>query len=108
MSTTAPPLQRYEDVTPEWLTAALRDTWPAIAVRSVKRGPVFGHKQNKFRVEVEFDKDTEQHANTYIIKGNFPGENDPATGSAWAMANELRSLRDIVPLVAAPAGPRWY
>lgn len=108
MPTTAAPLQRYDDVTPEWMTAALRDSWPTIAVRSVKRGPIFGHKQNKFRVEVEFERGGEEHAKTYIVKGNFPGENDPATGSAWAMANELRSLRDIVPLVAAPAGPRWY
>ncbi len=105
--TVAAPL-RYADVTPEWFTAALRDTWPEVVVTAVRRGPVFGYKQNKFRVEVDYGASGDGLASTYIVKGNFPGENDPSTGSAWAMANELRSIRDIAPLVAAPAGPAWH
>ena len=105
--TVAAPL-RYEDVTPEWVTAALRDSWPEVEVTAVRRGPVFGYKQNKFRVEVDYGAGGDGLANTYIVKGNFPGQDDPATGSAWAMASELRSLRDIVPRVAAPRGPTWH
>ncbi|MFA5525099.1 MAG: phosphotransferase [Tissierellales bacterium] len=103
-------LLRYSDVTPEWLTQALRNEWPSITVESVKPGPVFGYKQNKFRVEVTYDAASREMnlPNTFIVKGNFPGENDPSTGSAWAMANELRSIRDIAPLVDAPVMPRSY
>lgn len=101
---------RYDDVTPEWLTRALRPTWPDIAITSVSRGPVFGFKKNKFRVDVTYtESNREQNLpNTFIVKGNFPGENDPSTGSAWAMANELRSIRDIVPMVDAPSMPEWH
>ena len=97
---------RYEDVNPAWMTGALRDSWPEVTVASVKRGPIFGYKQNKFRVEVDYEGQSERPRH-FIVKGNFPGENDPSTGSAWAMANELRSVRDIAPLVAAPAAPEW-
>jgi hypothetical protein len=107
MNTAAAPL-RYQDVTPAWLTAALRNTWPNVTVSAVRRGPVFGYKQNKFRIEVDYAEGGDGLAATYIVKGNFPGENDPSTGSAWAMAHELRSIRDIVPLIAAPAMPEWY
>ena len=105
--TVATPL-RYADVTPAWVTAALGDAWPDVAVSAVRRGPVFGYKRNKFRIEVDYARGGEGRARTYIVKGNFPGEEDPSTGSAWAMANELRSIRDIAPLVAAPAGPAWH
>lgn len=100
--------QRYEDIDASWVTAALRRSWPEVAVSRVERGPVFGFKQNKFRIKVDYVAGGEGKPDSFIVKGNFPGENDPATGSAWAMANELRSFRDIVPLVAAPAGPRWH
>jgi aminoglycoside phosphotransferase (APT) family kinase protein len=102
--------RRYDDVTAQWLTQALRDRWPEVTVTEVRRGPIFGYKQNKFRVHVEYD-DTGRRlglAESYIVKGNFPGEDDPSTGSAWAMANELRSIRDIVPLLAPPSMPDWY
>jgi hypothetical protein len=108
MSVVAAPL-KYGDVTAEWLTRALREKWPKIAVTAVRRGPIFGYKQNKFRIEVDYDDSG--HAElprTYIVKGNFPGENDPSTGSLWAMVNELRSIRDVVPWIAAPAMPEWY
>jgi hypothetical protein len=104
--------RRYEDVTAEWLTRALRGRWPDVTVAALHRGPIFGFKQNKFRVRVEYDgkfRDGGQPLpDTFIVKGNFPGENDPSTGSAWAMSTELRSLRDIVPLLAAPAMPQWH
>jgi hypothetical protein len=102
------PLIRYDSVTPEWLTQALRATWPEITVRTVKRGPVFGYKKNKFRVEVEYADAASDYPRTFIVKGNFPGENDPSTGTAWAMATELRSIRDVAPLIATPAMPAWY
>lgn len=107
---TAPGPLRYRDVTAEWLTLALREKWPEVTVTAVRRGPIFGFKQNKFRVFVEYDPTSRNLglADTYIVKGNFPGENDPSTGSAWAMANELHSIRDLVPLIAAPAMPDWH
>jgi hypothetical protein len=108
MSTKAGPLLRYQDVTPDWMTAALAKAWPGTRVATVRRGPIFGFKQNKFRVTVEYAAGGEGRADTFIVKGNFPGENDPSTGSAWAMAIELRSIRDIVPLIAAPAAPEYY
>lgn len=103
-----PSLMRYADVTPEWLTGVLRRKWADAEVKAVQPGPVFGYKKNKFRVEVDYANPATAAARSFIVKGNFPGENDPQTGSAWAMANELRSLRDIVPLVAAPAQPESY
>lgn len=106
MSTDIP--LRYEDVTPAWLSHALRNRWPETTVTAVRRGPVFGYKKNKFRVEVDYEAQGPEPARSFIVKGNFPGESDPSTGSAWAMANELRSIRDIVPLIAAPAMPEWY
>lgn len=99
---------RYTDVTPAWLTGALRSNWPDVEVKSLQRGPVFGYKQNKFRIEVEYANRDCPYPRTFIVKGNFPGENDPSTGSAWAMATELRSIRDVAPLVAAPAAPACY
>jgi len=102
-------LQRYEDVTAAWLTAALQATWPGVNVSALHRGKVFGHKQNKFRIEAEYDPAGPQpDVRHFIVKGNFPGENDPSTGSAWAMASEVRSIRDLVPHIAAPAIPAWY
>lgn len=99
---------RYEDVTSTWLTETLQQKWPGIRITGLRRGPIFGYKKNKFRVETEYSHGAETGTRSFIVKGNFPGENDPATGSAWAMANELHSLRDLVPMVAAPAGPEWY
>jgi Phosphotransferase enzyme family len=106
----AAPLQKYQDVTAEWLTTALREHWPDVAIREVRRGPIFGFKQNKFCVQVDYVDAGHKRdlAPSYIVKGNFPGENDASTGSAWAMANELRSIRDLVPLIAAPAMPVWH
>ena len=101
---------KYENVTADWLTRALRIKWPGVTVTGARRGPVFGFKQNKFRVHVDYDEAGRELglATTFIVKGNFPGEDDPSTGSAWAMINELRSLRDLVPLLAAPAMPQWH
>lgn len=98
----------YAQVDARWVTSALRDAWPDVTVSRVERGPVFGYKQNKFRISVDYAEGGEGRPRTFIVKGNFPGENDPSTGSAWAMANELRSIRDVAPLVAAPAGPLWH
>lgn len=101
-----PPLQRYEDVTRDWVEQALSRDFPGARITAVRRGPIFGFKRNKFRIEV--DGEGAALPASFIVKGNFPGEDDPQTGSAWAMANELRSLRDLVPMVAAPAMPRWH
>ncbi|HUD90057.1 phosphotransferase, partial [Sphingobium sp.] len=98
----------YADVDIPWVTEALCKSWPDVELARVERGPVFGFKQNKFRITVDYAAGGEGKPRSFIVKGNFPGENDPSTGSAWAMANELRSFRDIVPLIAAPAGPRWH
>src|SRR5690606_32242682 len=104
-----PPIpQRYDDVTAEWLAAVLQPRWPGLAVSALQRGPVFGYKRNKFRVQARCHTGAGEALRSFIVKGNFPGEGDPATGSAWAMANELHSLRDLVPLITAPAGPEWY
>ncbi|GGD80231.1 phosphotransferase [Croceicoccus mobilis] len=102
-----PPLQRYEDVTAAWVEQALARDFPGARVAAVRYGPIFGYKRNKFRIEVDYADGAERPA-TLIVKSNFPGENDPQTGSAWAMANELRSLRDLVPMVDAPAMPHWH
>ena len=106
--TAPPPLQRYEDVTAEWVEATLADSWPGVSIASIERGPLFGYKKNKFRIHVDYSDGSTTRPSTFIVKGNFPGENDPQTGSAWAMANELRSLRDLVPFVDAPAMPKWH
>jgi hypothetical protein len=110
MTETHAALLKYENVTAEWLTQALRAKWPDVMVTAVRRGPVFGYKQNKFRIQVEYNEAGRKRglAPSFIVKGNFPGENDPSTGSAWAMANELRSIRDLVPMIAAPAMPDWH
>jgi len=106
----APIPLRYSDVDAAWLTLALARRWPGVTVAAARRGPIFGYKQNKFRVHVEYDKTSREHGlpDTFIVKGNFPGEKDPSTGSAWAMATELRSIRDVVPLVAAPHMPACH
>jgi hypothetical protein len=98
---------RYAEVDAAWLTLALRASWPGISVTAARHGPIFGFKRNKFRVHVDYGKPGRDPnlPDTFIVKGNFPGEKDPSTGSAWAMANELRSIRDIVPLIAAPHMP---
>lgn len=101
------PLQRYEDVTSAWVEQALSRDFPGARVSGVRHGPIFGFKRNKFRISVDY-ADGGTRPSTFIVKGNFPGEDDPQTGTAWAMANELRSLRDLVPMVAAPQGPRWH
>ncbi|GLR67156.1 hypothetical protein GCM10010909_18370 [Acidocella aquatica] len=102
-------LQRYDDVTADWLTAALQPTWPGVRVANLQRGKVFGHKQNKFRLVAEYAAGGPQpDVKHFIVKGNFPGENDPSTGPAWAMANEVLSIRDLAPQIAAPAMPAWY
>ena len=100
--------RRYGDVTLDWLRAALLADGIDARLESVSRGPVFGYKKNKFRVGVTYADDAPGLPKSYVVKGNFPGEDDPATGSAWAMASELRSFRDVVPLIAAPATPRSH
>ncbi|NWK98300.1 hypothetical protein DM806_22055 [Sphingobium lactosutens] len=98
---------RYDAVTPEWMTGALRGKWPDVIVKDLKRGPIFGYKQNKFRVQVDY-ADGDGPTRNFIVKGNFPGQDDPSTGTAWSMASELRSIRDVAPLVAAPFAPECY
>jgi hypothetical protein len=107
MTQAAAPLS-FSDVTADWLTLALREAFADVTVVAVRRGPVFGYKQNKFRVDVAYADGRSAPAKSFIVKGNFPAENDPSTGSAWAMANELRSIRDVAPLVAAPAMPQAH
>ena len=98
---------RYEDVTAQWLSDALQQAWPGVRVADVRRGAPFGYKQNKFHLSVDYANGGADMPDRFIVKGNFPGQDDPATGSAWAMKSELLSLRDVVPLVAAPQGPAW-
>jgi len=100
--------RRYSDVTSDWVTAALRDGGITATVRALTHGSPFGYKKNKFRIGVEYADENSALPASYIVKGNFPGEKDPSTGSAWAMASELRSIRDVAPLVAAPAMPRAH
>src|SRR4030095_12187387 len=100
--------RRYSDVTPAGVSAALQTGGIRAGVRSLDRGAPFGYKKNKFRIDVAYADDGSALPRSYIVKGTFPGENDPSTGSAWAMASELRSIRDVAPLVAAPAMPRSH
>jgi hypothetical protein len=99
----------YEDVNGEWLGEVLSAKWPGIELAALRRGPIFGYKKNKFRVHVEYAATGPRGLPaTYIVKGNFPGEGDPSTGSSWAMATEVRSVRDVVPLIRAPHMPDWH
>ena len=107
MASIVPVPLTYEAVTARWLSDALQEAWPDVRVTDLRRGAVFGYKQNKFRVAVDYADGQRGRPDRFVVKGNFPGQDDPATGSAWAMASELRSLRDVVPLVAAPQGPTW-
>jgi hypothetical protein len=100
--------RRYFDVTSTWMTSALQEGGLSTSIQSLKRGAPFGYKKNKFYVDVEYADGASTLARSFVVKGNFPDENDPSTGSAWAMASELRSLRDVAPLVAAPAMPRSH
>lgn len=99
---------RYEDVTSEWLARALATRWPGVAITAMRRDPVFGYKKNKLRVHVEYAAPAPALPATLIVKGNFPGERDPSTGSSWAMAAEVRSIRDVAPLIRPPNMPEWH
>lgn len=99
----------YADVTADWMSAALQARWPGVRVSALRRGAVFGYKQNKFKAHLQYAAPRPADApDSVVVKGNFPAEEDPSTGSAWAMATELRSLRDVVPLVTAPVMPQWH
>lgn len=96
---------RYDDVTADWLTAAVSEMHPAVEIHSCELGPVAGTKQNKVRARVRFNEEGDRSGltRTLVIKGSFHGENpyndsdtpdQPLDTGSWL---ETMTYREVLP-----------
>jgi hypothetical protein len=91
----------FDQVTPDWLTRALGQTYPGIQVLSATVDATMGHKPNKARVHLTYD-DAGRKAGlpaTLVVKGTFNGTTSRGRIIDFSNMAELVSYRDIVPRI---------
>jgi len=86
-----------DDVTPEWLTAALSQKYSEIKVTSSKVDGFMGFKQNKSRIHLKYNKAGKDAGlpASMIIKGSFPGYEAKDNIVDFSNLAEAVSYRDI-------------
>ncbi len=90
------------DITAAWLTAALRERFPGIAVERVAVGDVILGTSTKIRVRVDYDAAGRAAGlpPTLIVKGGFEAHS-PSLAPMYF--NEMRFYRDVQPWVPLPS-----
>ncbi|WP_068088747.1 hypothetical protein [Novosphingobium rosa] len=91
-----PPVPRaFTDVTPQWLTQVLAPHHPGATVTAAQVDPHMGHKPNKARIHLTWDRDGLPP--TVIVKGTLNGTTSRGAIIDFSNMAELVSYRDIVP-----------
>src|SRR5262249_33834184 len=91
-----------EDITAEWLTAALGSRHRGAVVEAVEIASVVPGTATKVWVEAEY---SDRHRadwlpNRFVVKGGFT-DNEYSAASAWLYVNEARFYRDVAPHIAS-------
>jgi hypothetical protein len=94
----APPIT-VDDITPEWMTAALADRFPGVRVEAVRQTKVIDGTAQKIRYELDYAASAAAaNAPASIwVKGGFTS-NGADQGEAFL--NEVRFFRDVAPLLS--------
>jgi Ecdysteroid kinase-like family len=95
---------RPEEVTRDWLEAALRVARPALRLESAQLVDVIPGTSTKIRVRLRSRGDRVELPATLIVKGGFE-DHSSAMGPMYF--NEMRFYRDVQPYVAIQS-PRCY
>jgi len=97
MSEPQPPVvDAVEDLTPEWLTAALRSGGLDVTVASVDHRPVgTGQMAESHRLTLNYDADADAGPATVVAKVPAQGPESRAAGAAGGYANEVGFYRDL-------------
>ena len=103
-----PAPRSLEDITPEWLTCALRVRHPGVTVLSATAGTVIHGSNTKIRYLLEYDQ--AGHAAglpaTMWVKGSYERHSGGMTASS---EGEVRFYQDVAPLLPAAVGrPECY
>lgn len=98
-----------EEITPDWLTAALSFQYPGVQVRSFVTRDVLHGASTKFRIEPEYDTrgKTEGLPRLVIVKGGFE-EHSPAAENAHMYLLEMMYYREIAPLLNMRSPKCYY
>jgi hypothetical protein len=86
-----------EDVTAEWLTSVLSPQYPGVTVTSAKVGELMGHKPNKVRLQLKYNKAGREAGlpPTMVVKGSFPGYSLKGDIVDFASVAEVLTYRDV-------------
>lgn len=89
----------FEEITAEWLTSVLAQSHQGVEVTSAKVDPHMGHKPNKVRVHLTYNKAGEDAGlpPTLVVKGTLNGTVSRGAIIDFSNMAELVSYRDIVP-----------
>lgn len=91
-----------EEITPEWLTAALRTRAPGVTVRGVEVVDSIFTTCSKFRLKLDRDDQAKRAGipEFVILKGGFEEQ-----GRLWCQMHEreVRGYRDVYPVVKLPS-----
>jgi hypothetical protein len=85
-----------QEITPEWLTAALRERHPGVSVDALEIAEVIRGTSTKIRIRLHYRDSRTPLPATMIVKGGFE-THSPAMQPMYF--NEMRFYRDVQPLV---------
>jgi Ecdysteroid kinase-like family len=96
-----------EEITREWLTAALRERHPGVNVTDVRVVDVLQGTSTKIRVHASYDRAGENARlpQSLIVKGGFESHS-PSMKEMYR--NEMRFYRDVLPHVAILSPACYY
>jgi hypothetical protein len=95
-----------EEITPEWLTAALRGRNPGVTVRGAEIVDVIYSTCTKIRLRLDLDEAGRKAGipELVILKGGFE---EHARGLGQMHEREVRGYRDVLPVIKLPS-PACY
>lgn len=98
----------FEEITPQWLTAALRQKAPGITVRDSKIVNMVRGTTTKIRIKLELDEAAKQAGipQLIILKGGFE-HHSREVGMNQMFQREVRAYRDVFPVIPLPT-PTCY
>ena len=98
----------FEEITPEWLTAALRIRQPGVTVRGVEIVDMVRGTTTKIRLRLDLDEAGKKAGipEIVILKGGFE-EHSRAVGMDQMFEREARAYRDVFPAMPLPT-PTCY
>ncbi|SCW38942.1 Phosphotransferase enzyme family protein [Sphingobium faniae] len=95
-----PPVPRkFDQLTTEWLSAALASRYPGVEVLSSRLDGKMGYKPNKQRIHLTYNDAAGRYGlpDTMIVKGGFQDEGNYGSGLDAGMQLEILGHRDAAP-----------